>query len=391
VLAIPDKRTILVGDVMRVRESAAPSSKPGTIEIHIIQPGRGSSGYYTEEKLKKACEAGVYPKGMLQHFDHPTRQQEEDQPARSVNTLAAVLAEAGHYETEGWDKSPENPTGAGIYATADVRPDRLEDVKWLSGKIGVSHYVEGIAEENVMCPDGKKGNLIKELFPSPFNSVDFVTIPGAGGHSRSVAEVLKESQEKNPRKTMAENHQESLTLVEVRSKYPEIVTELKKQLTEELKIESLNESQKTQLKEAADRVKVLESEVKTLKGRIAEGKARDLVIAQVKEAKLPETAAKALTEALTKQVPLAEDGTIDSVKFGVAITEAIKAKTEEIAAILKESGYPGIHDNGGSFGGAPQDVNKERESYAQELIESGMASTLEEARAMAGIAGKVTG
>jgi hypothetical protein len=383
VLAIPDHPTLIAGDVMRFREAAGASSKPGTIELHIIQPGRGSSGYYLEKTLKKACEAGVYPQNMLMHFDHPTRQQEEDNPARSVNTLAAVLAEAGHYETEGWDKSPENPTGAGVYARADVRPDRREDLSWLSGKIGVSHYVEGISETGE-APDGIKGPIITELYPSPFNSVDFVTIPGAGGHSRSVAEVLRESKENTQRKTMADNHQESLTLAEVRTKYPEIVTELKKQVAEELKIESLNESQKTKLTEAEAQVKTLQKENKDLKAKIAEGAARAFVTAEIGKAKLPEKAGKALTEALVKQVPLAEDGNVDTVKFGVTVTEAIKEKKAEIDDILKESGRSDVHDNGGSGSGSPEDAKKAREDYRDSLMENN-GKTLAEANRLAGI------
>jgi hypothetical protein len=379
---IPDNVPSLIsGDVMRFRESGGTASKPGTIELHIIQPGRGSSGYYTEEKLRKACEAGVYPKGMLQHFDHPTQQQEEDQPARSVNTLAAVLAEAGHYETDGWDKSPQNPTGAGVYALADVRPDHREDLKWLSGKIGISHYVEGISEETT-CPDGKKGRLIKELLPSPFNSVDFVTIPGAGGHSRAIAEILKESQEKNQRKKMADK-QLSIRLSELMASDPEVVAELRKQEREGLKIDALNDEQKTKLKEAADRVKTLETENKTLRGKLAEGKAREFVIAQVKEAKLPETAGKVLTEVLVKQVPLAEDGSIDTVKFGTIVTAEVKAKADEIAAILKESGVSRVHDNGPAAPGTEAETKKAREGYRDSLIENGMAK--EQASRLAGI------
>jgi len=366
---------------MRFREVAGAAARPGLIDLHIIQPGWGSSGYYSEEKLRKACEAGVYPKGMHQHFYHPTRQQEEDQPARSVNTLAAVLAEAGHYETDGWDKSPENPTGAGIYARADVRPDRREDLTWLSGKIGVSHYVEGTAKQGEA--EGRKGPIIEELFPSPFNSVDFVTIPGAGGHSRSIAEVLKESQEKNQRKTMADGKQETLTLSEIRTKFPEVVTELKQQLAEELKIESLNESQKAALKEAQDKVKDLEKQLKEARGKIAEGKARDFVAEQMKESKLPETAAKKLTEVLIAGVSLKEDGTIDTVALGVKVTEAIKDKKAEIAQILKESGRGGIHDNGSPGGSDEVENKKAREEYRDSLMECGKSR--EEANRLAGI------
>lgn len=377
-LVIPDHPTLIAGDVMRFRETAGSASKPGTIEVHIIRPGRGSSGYYLPEVLKKACDAGVYSQGMHMHIDHPTRQQEKDQPARTVSTIAAVLAENARYRDE---SDPAAWDGPGPYALAEVRPKFLEDLKWLSGKIGVSHYVDGRSEEGD-CPDGKKGRLIKELIPSPFNSVDFVTIPGAGGHSRSIAEVLKESQENNQRKPhMADGKQETLTLSEIRTKFPEVVVELKKQLAEELKIESLNESQKNQLKEASDRIKALEKELEETRGKVAEGAARTFVAAEIAKVKIPETAAKGLTETLIKAVPLAEDGSIDTVKFGVAVTEAIKGKQDEIAAILKESGYKGIHDNGGSPGPATTDLKKAKEDYIRVLIEGGM--TKEQAEKLA--------
>jgi len=362
---------------MRFRESAGSDARPGLIDVHIIRPGWGSSGYYGEAKLRKACEAGVYPKGMLMHMDHPTRKQEADNPARSTETLAAVLAEAGHYETDGWD-------GPGVYSTADIRPHRREDLKWLSGKIGVSHYVDGIAEDGT-APDGKKGRIITELRASPFNSVDFVTIPGAGGHSRSIAEVLKESlDEDNQRKKMAETKQVSIRLSELMTSDPEVVAEVRKQEREALKIDALNDEQKNKMKEAATKITALESENKTLKGKIAEGAARTFVAAEVAKAKLTETASKTLTESLIKAVPLAEDGSIDTVKFGVTVTEAIKEKKAEIDAILKESGRSGIHDNGGSINtGTEAEVKKAREDLRDSYEANG--KTHEEANRLAGI------
>ncbi len=361
---------------MRFRESAESGARPGLIDVHIIRPGWGSSGYYGEAQLRKACEMGVYPKGMLMHMDHPTRKQEADNPARPTETLAAVLAEAGHYETDGWD-------GPGVYSTADIRPHRREDLKWLSGKIGVSHYVDGIAEDGV-APDGKKGRIITELRASPFNSVDFVTIPGAGGHSRSIAEVLKESQSNNQRKKMTESKQLSIRLTEILASDPEVVAEIRKQEREALKIDALNEDPKNKMKESATRITTLETQLKEARAKIAEGAARTFVAAEVAKAKLTETASKTLTESLVKAVPLAEDGSIDTVKFGVTVTEAIKEKKAEIDAILKESGRSGIHDNGGSINtGTEAEVKKAREDLAESYVANG--KTREEANRLAGI------
>jgi hypothetical protein len=476
---------------MRFREVSGPAAKPGTIEVHIIRPGRGSSGYYTEDVLKGACESGVYPAGMLMHWDHPTRQQEEDQPARVTGTIAAVLAENATYRGEG---DPNAWDGSGPYALAEVRPKFREDLKWLAGKIGVSHYVDGLSKEGE-GPDGKKGRIITELLPSPFNSVDFVTIPGAGGHSRFAEVKLREKgrvppnptrnhgiatgsaggckhplsyytskswadlsdSEKNQIAThfayddgsdtfeglklphhnkagdvepnciapalqaiggartgtpmdlggqeegvkahlqahldeiqqtkkeskMAPDKQLSIRLSEIMTNDPDVVKEIRKQVAEELQIESQTEEQKKKLAEADTRIKTLETENKDLRAKIAEKATREFVTTEIDKAKFPESVSKTLTESLVKQAVLTADGTIDTVKFGLIVTEAIKTKQEEIAAILKESGISGVHDNGPITPGNQGDVTRAREEYRDTLIENGMST--EQASRLAGI------
>ncbi len=360
---------------MRFREVSGPEAKPGTIEVHIIRPGWGSSGYYFEDVLKKAAESGVYPVGMHMHWDHPTQTQEFEQPARTTTTIAAVLTEQGHYLDEG---DPEAWDGPGIYAMAEVRPKFQEDLKWMAGKIGVSHYVEGTAEEGE-APDGIRGNIITELRPSPFNSVDFVTIPGAGGHSR-----FNEVKERKTRKeSMAPDKQLSIRLTEIMTSDPEVVKEIRKQVTEELQIESQTEAQKKKMVEAETRIKTLETENKDLRGKIAEKAAREFVTAEVGKANLPESVGKSLTETLVKQAVLTEDGSIDAVKFGLIVSEAIKAKQAEIADILKESGASGVHDNGPITPGNAADVQRAREEYRNTLVENGMSK--EQANRLAGI------
>lgn len=359
---------------MRFREVSGPEAKPGTIEVHIIRPGWGSSGYYSEEKLKKACETGVYPAGMLMHWDHPTRQQEEDQPARVTGTIAAVLTETAQYREEG---DPDAWDGAGPYALAEVRPKFLEDLKWLAGKIGVSHYVDGHSEDGE-APDGKKGRIITELLPSPFNSVDFVTIPGAGGHSR-----FNEVAERGKSEAHMTGKQISIRLSEIMANDPEVVSEIRKQVAEELQIESQTEAQKKIMAEAETRIRILESENKDLRAKIAESAAREFVTAEVSKANLPESAGKVLTESLVKQTVLTEDGSIDAVKFGLIVSEAIKAKQAEIADILKESGASGVHDNGPITPGNAAEVQRAREEYRNTLIENGM--NREQANRLAGI------
>lgn len=196
----------------RLAEAGKPDASGLAIDVHIISPGWGSSGYYSDLALQKGCEAGVYPLGMHMHLDHPTREAEQTQPARTISgesPLVAVLTVAGHYLESGWDKTPDNPTGAGVYAMAKVLPRYVEDLKALAGSIGISHYVSGKSEVGV-APDGRKGPIITELIADPMNTVDFVTVPGAGGHYRTLFESIGILRATNTESTKAIRAREAL-------------------------------------------------------------------------------------------------------------------------------------------------------------------------------------
>lgn len=354
------------------------------IDVHIIAPGWGSSGFYSEKVLRKACETGVYPVGMHMHIDHPTRTAEKEQPARTIkgeSPLAAILTKAGQYQAEGWD-------GPGVYAQARVLPQFVEDIKAMDGHIGISHYVSGVSEMGEA--DGRKGPIITELLADDLNTVDFVTVPGAGGHYRTLFGEMKVRHDPNPNKDQQkEDHmgdkQESLTLSEVRTKFPEIVTELKEQLKAELKTEEAAKDQSAKLTEAADAIKTLKEENAGLKAQIAEGKAAEYVKAEVGKAKLPEASGKMLTETLMKQIPLTESGEVDAPKLAEIVKEAIKIKTEEIAAIRKEAGGDGIKGNGAPAGGNDADAHKALvESFESVYLSQG--KTPEVAKRMAEVA-----
>ena len=396
------------------------------IDVHIIAPGWGSSGYYSESVLRKACEKGVYPAGMHMHLDHPTRAAEKEQPARTIkgeSPLAAVLTESGHYDPKGWD-------GPGVYANARVMPQYIEDIKAMDGHIGISHYVSGNAEDGE-APDGKKGPIIKELLPDSLNTVDFVTVPGAGGHYRTLFSEMKVRQMtdqtekdigtnwdqcikdqmaehgdeetakkvcaalkagtvqqvvasgiapnvKEARKMVVEKVrndplfgylvgklQESMNKKEEKvimdsqvtikvseimadkEVYAEIKRHILKEQGNEAPAPDTIEALKTLCKELEEKVKTLEQENIELKQKLGNQAALEFVGTEIAKAKIPETSGKILTEALIKQIVLAKDGTVNAVEYGKIVTEAIKAKAEEIAAIKKEAGITG---NGG---GAP--------------------------------------
>jgi TolA-binding protein len=362
----------------RLIEAAKPDASGTLIDVHIISPVWGSSGYYSESVLKAACQNNVYPEGMHMHLDHPTREAAKNQPARTISgesPLAAIFTEAGHYEAGGWD-------GPGVYTQARVLPKYVEDIKAMAGHIGISHYVDGVSEDGT-APDGRKGPIIKELKASPLNTVDFVTVPGAAGHYRTMFGEMKVRNDPNPnnqRNTMAEgNKQETLTLSEIRTAHPEVVTELKDQLREEMKAEIASKDQSQKLTEAATKIKALETENKTLKEKIADKAAREYVAAEIVKAKLPEASGKILTEQLVKLVILTEDGSVDAPAFGAIVNTAIETKKAEIADVLKEN-KAGITGNGA---GAPPagDGKALSESFTEAYIR--MGKTPEQAKRLA--------
>jgi len=369
----------------RLHESGKPDASGMLIDVHIIAPVWGSSGYYSESVLRDACKKRVYPEGMHQHLDHPTREAAKNQPARTLSgesPLAAIFTEDGHYETDGWDKTPENPTGAGVYTISRVLPKYVEDIRAMAGHIGISHYVDGISEEGT-APDGRKGPIIKELRASPLNTVDFVTVPGAEGHYRTMFGEMKVRHDPNPntqRKTMAEGKQETLTLSEIRTEHPEVVAELKEQLRTEMKAEIASKDQSKKLEEAAAKITTLEQENKTLKEKIADKAAREYVVAEVAKAKLPEASGKILTEQLVKLVILTEDGSIDAPAFGAIVTTAIEAKKTEIAEVLREN-KAGITGNGSSTPPVGDSKVVFSESFEEAYLR--MGKTPEQAKRMA--------
>jgi hypothetical protein len=139
--------------------------------IKLISPGRGSSGYYTPEVLKKAAESKVFKAGTQMFWNHDTDQEEAMRPEGDLNRLAAVTTTDARWEEAGKD-------GPGLYATAKVFSDYADKVKEMGPHIGLSIRAGGSREDMKEGPDGKRG-VITAL--NNAHSVDFVTRAGRDG------------------------------------------------------------------------------------------------------------------------------------------------------------------------------------------------------------------
>lgn len=152
----------------------------GTVDLLIISPGWGSSGYYAPDVLREA--AGLYAAGTHMYFDHPRASDDIERPERSLRDLVAVTVAEGR-----WDESGRQ--GPGVYARAKVfRPyrDQLDEI---AQHIGVSHRAGG--EGHWGEAEGRKGRIIDRIVE--VRSVDFVTQPGRGGRILPLLESMDEA------------------------------------------------------------------------------------------------------------------------------------------------------------------------------------------------------
>ena len=122
---------------------------------------QGSSGYYSEETLKRDGPK-VFTAGIPIHVDHQTTGERQERPFGSVSTLVGEFAEDAYYD-------PQGPEGPGLYGIAEIFEDSVAFVRSRAKRIGLSIRALG----------RKVGNEFVELFEA--KSVDLVMKAGAGG------------------------------------------------------------------------------------------------------------------------------------------------------------------------------------------------------------------
>ena len=374
------------GTVSKLRESTNSSD---LIDVHIITPGWGSSGYYSETLLRKAVADKVYHSGMHMNWDHQTEREEMERPERSLSKLAGALARDAWYDPNGWD-------GPGIYSTAKPMPPYAESINAMGPHIGVSHNIYGDSEWGKA--EGREGRIITEIYADDFNTVDFVTLPGAGGHYRTIfTEALNQSNNPAGTKDREEAHlnthhgdsgeefSESLT----KGGENKVVTikevEADEKLMEALKAKILKESDNEKLaeslKDALKTNKELKESLDKATSELVIQKGRTYALAKVGESKLPGPSQARIVESLAfGEIPV-KDCNVDTVEFDKKIEEAIKTESEYIDSILKESGSVGVHDLGKTK--ESESSEDAKEAYKESLVNAGFTES--EAKAMAGL------
>lgn len=267
-------------------------SKHGIIPVKIISPGWGSSGYYPKEVLER--DAPKYSKGTLMFWDHPTAQEEKERPEGSLTNVAAKLTTDGIYKENGEE-------GAGIYAHAKVYKHYQNAVSEMGQDIGISHRAFGRGKAGKA--EGKEGFIIEAI--KGVRSVDFVTIPGAGGKILNMFESYRSNQNKDQMETIDE---------------------------------------KT-FKETQDKINSLEEENKRLKEIQLLRETSDFVNETLKEAKLPDITKNRLCESLSKEPVVDDKGELDKDKMKATIEKAVENEITYLSSLTESGKIKGLGES----------------------------------------------
>jgi len=155
--------------------------KDGTARVKIIQPGIGSSGYYSPEVLKRDGP-NVFKAKTHVYWNHPTESEDRERPERSVSDLAGALATDAKFLDAG-------PAGPGLYADVQFFSPYREAIEELAPHVGMSIRALGKAKSGEI--EGKKMPIVEQIVAA--RSVDVVTVPGAGGQVLQLFEAARGS------------------------------------------------------------------------------------------------------------------------------------------------------------------------------------------------------
>lgn len=325
----------IISDCVPIREAAV--ADDGTVHLKLIGAGWNSSKtmYYPKEVLARDVP-NVFPAGTKMFFNHPTRAEEAARPEGEIEKVAALLKSTPIYMESG-------PSGAGVYAQAQVLKEHRETIDQLAPHIGPSIFCKG--RVTIGEADGHRGKIANELLPSPpRTSVDFVTEPGAHGEIVQLFEAARKGVEADSAKPITTPIQEG------------IVTEEEKQ-----KLQDEN----ARLKEANVELKKTLDGLETAVGRLSEaqtvGAAERLAAPIINATKLPMRTQERLLESVTKSPVLLEDGALDSEKFA----ESVQAAADEEVAYAREAygfGSGGVRGFGGAGVAPSQSVPSDKDS-----------------------------
>lgn len=288
----------ITGDPIPLVEAALTDGN--TVAIKLIDPGWGSSGYYSADVLRRDGPQ-VFRAGTHMYIDHPSESEAIDRPERSVRDLAGALVTDARWEDNG-------PAGPGLYADALVTGPLREVLDDIAPHIGVSIRASGYAQDGEA--EGRAGRVITSLVSA--ESVDFVTRAGRGGQ---VLPLIESARAGRP-----VTHREQETRVA--------------------------EQELTEAQQA--RITALETELRQMRERAVITEATAQVAAALAGTELHDLTRQRITESLVARAPVTEAGALDREAFATAITEAVNAALAEYAAVIGAGRVRGVGPSEGA-------------------------------------------
>lgn len=286
------------------------------VAVTIITPGKGSSGEYPPETIKKLAESPIWDSPVHMYMNHATGSERASRPEGDIRELAGVI-----------DSRPVVDDTGALVGRAKIFPEYRGFIRERAPYIGVSINASGI-----MAPG--KDRVIQEI--TQVDSVDFVTKPGRGG---KITAVLESSREVDG---MAD------TIVEAdgvpvtkpapapmqdapKTESPE-VTELKKQI-EELKAERDELKAKVEELQAESAKKDAEAVVSEAFRNVDAPMTRKMLVESA--ASLSKDEFETRVQEALREVLAAKSATSPVYGMGAHVQESQSATVDDILSIMK--------------------------------------------------------
>jgi hypothetical protein len=276
-------------------------TEANTRMLKLIAPGWGSSGYYSADVLKR--DAGVFKAGTHNYIDHLTEQEKKHKPEGFVDRLASVLKEDAKWYDD------YNGHGAGLYAPATVKGNFNEFLNTFGTHIGTSINANG--KVKIGEAENKKGPIIEAI--TGCRSVDYVTVPGAGGKVLDLVESLK-------------NNGGIVQITPDNKIKVAVLVEKEKEVN--------NMSDQTALQETINR----------LNAKLTKTEATQYARTKINVLRVKDAVKDRIVADCVRTIPLDESGDIDFGKFDTLIEASVKGETDyltSVGALGKISGFGG--------------------------------------------------
>ncbi|MBU2177636.1 MAG: hypothetical protein KJ556_21295, partial [Gammaproteobacteria bacterium] len=318
----------------------------GILPVRILRPGFNESKarYYTDDAVASVTEV---LDGVQMFANHQTKTEERERPEGDIRDWVAVL------ETSGISQQGNAVGMAKIHAPwfKEMLAGLYE--QGTLEKLGVSINAVGRGVKGQI--EGVKTLIVEGITGG--RSVDFVTLPGAGGVAGlKEAVLLTEADD-----SLAESDVELVSLATLKNRRPDLVKTIESDMRAEILKEVKGQMElEEQVKELEGKVDTLTTENEDLKGKLTEAdKAKAVAEAQatikeaVDKAELPDAAKERLLERFKDSD--SPDG----------LEEAIQSEKDYIAK-LSESGKVR------NLGETKVDPEKSKQSLKESFIRSGM-------------------